>query len=50
MDPILKVAKENNLIVIDDSAQNILGEYKGRVAGTLGDISVLSFENKKHIY
>ena len=49
MDPILKVAKENNLIVIDDSAQNILGEYKGRVAGTLGDISVLSFENKKHI-
>ena len=49
MDPILKVAKENNLIVIDDSAQNILGEYKGRVAGTLGDISVLSFENKKHM-
>ena len=49
MDPILKIAKENNLIVIDDSAQNILGEYKGRVAGTLGDISVLSFENKKHI-
>ena len=49
MDPILKAAKENNLIVIDDSAQNILGEYKGRVAGTLGDISVLSFENKKHI-
>jgi len=49
MDPILKVAKENNLIVIDDSAQNILGEYKGRVAGTLGDISMLSFENKKHM-
>jgi len=49
MDPILKAAKENNLIVIDDSAQNILGEYKGRVAGTLGDISMLSFENKKHM-
>jgi perosamine synthetase len=49
MDPILKVAKEHNLIVIDDSAQNILGEYKGRVAGTLGDISMLSFENKKHM-
>ncbi|MDB0021093.1 DegT/DnrJ/EryC1/StrS family aminotransferase [Candidatus Pseudothioglobus singularis] len=49
MDPILKVAKEHNLIVIDDSAQNILGEYKGRVAGTLGDMSMLSFENKKHI-
>jgi len=49
MDPILKVAKENNLIVIDDSAQNILGEYKGRLAGTLGDITMLSFENKKHM-
>jgi perosamine synthetase len=49
MDPILEVAKENNLIVIDDSAQNILGEYKGRVAGTLGDINILSFENKKHM-
>jgi len=49
IDPIMKVAKENNLIVIDDSAQNIQGEYKGRLAGTLGDISMLSFENKKHM-
>lgn len=49
IDPIVELAKEHNLIVIDDSAQNILGEYKGRVAGTLGDISMLSFENKKHI-
>jgi len=49
MDPILELAKEKGIVVIDDSAQNILGEYKGRVAGTLADISVFSFENKKHI-
>ena len=49
IDPIMKIAKENNLFVIDDSAQNIQGEYKGRLAGTLGDISMLSFENKKHM-
>ncbi len=49
MDPILELAKEKGIIVIDDSAQNILGEYKGGVAGTLADISVFSFENKKHI-
>ena len=49
MDPILELAKEKGIIVIDDSAQNILGEYKGRVAGTLADISIFSFENKKHI-
>ena len=49
MDPILELAKEKNIVVIDDSAQNIMGEYKGRVAGTLADISILSFENKKHM-
>ena len=49
MDPILELAKEKGIVVIDDSAQNILGEYKGRVAGTLADMSVFSFENKKHI-
>ena len=49
MDPILELAKEKGIIVIDDSAQNILGEYKGRLAGTLADINVFSFENKKHI-
>ena len=49
MDPILQLAKEKGIIVIDDSAQNILGTYKGRLAGTLADINVFSFENKKHI-
>lgn len=49
IDPIKKIAKERGIYLIDDSAQNILGEYKGRLSGTLGDINVLSFENKKHI-
>tara|TARA_B110000008_G_C16963128_1_gene560967 strand:+ start:796 stop:1986 length:1191 start_codon:yes stop_codon:yes gene_type:complete len=49
IDPILKLAKERGITVIDDSAQNVLGEYKGRLAGTLADINVLSFENKKHM-
>jgi perosamine synthetase len=49
IDPIAKLAKGHGIYLIDDSAQNILGEYKGRIAGTLADISVLSFENKKHI-
>jgi len=49
MDPILDFARENNIIVIDDSAQNFLGEYKERVAGSLADINVFSFENKKHL-
>ncbi|MBT7349767.1 DegT/DnrJ/EryC1/StrS family aminotransferase [candidate division WWE3 bacterium] len=49
MDPILELAREKGIVVIDDSAQNMLGEYKGRIAGTLADISILSFENKKHM-
>jgi perosamine synthetase len=49
MDPILTIAKENNLIVIEDNAQCLLGMYKGRLAGTIGHMSVFSFENSKHI-
>lgn len=49
MDPILKIAKDRGIVVIDDSAQNMMGEYKGRIAGTLADINILSFENKKHM-
>ena len=49
IDPIAELAKEHGIYLIDDSAQNVLGEYKGRLAGTLADISVLSFENKKHM-
>ena len=49
MDPIMKIAEDNNLIVIEDSAQTVLGTYKGRQAGTMGHINVFSFENKKHM-
>lgn len=49
MDPIMDIARKNNLIVIEDSAQTVLGYYKGRIAGTLGHIGVFSFENKKHL-
>ena len=49
MDPIMKIAEEHDLIVIEDSAQTLLGKYKGRMAGTLGHMGVFSFENKKHM-
>lgn len=49
MDPIMEIAKEKNICVIEDSAQTVLGKYKGRIAGTIGDINVFSFENKKHM-
>lgn len=49
MAPIMNVAKDHNLIVVDDSAQTMMGRYKGRVAGSNAHIGVYSFENKKHL-
>lgn len=49
MDPIMEIAREHNLIVIEDNAECLLGTYKGRLAGTIGHMSVFSFENTKHI-
>lgn len=48
-DEILRIARENNLIVIEDNAQAVLSEYKGRMLGTIGNMASFSFENTKHI-
>lgn len=49
MDPIMEIAARHNLTVIDDSAETLMGKYKGRVAGTRAHIGVFSFEKSKHI-
>lgn len=49
MDPILKIAKKNNLKIIEDNAESIGGKYKGRMLGTIGDVSTLSFFANKII-
>lgn len=49
MDPIMKIAKEHNLVVIEDNAQCFLSKYKGRLTGTIGHMASYSFENTKHI-
>jgi len=42
-DGINKIAKQNGLVVIEDAAQSFGAEYKGRMAGGLGDIGCTSF-------
>lgn len=49
IDPIMEIAEEKNIPVIEDCAQCYLGEYKGRLAGSIGHFSCFSFENSKHI-
>ncbi len=48
MGPILKIAKEYNLKVIEDCAQCFGGEYKGTKTGLIGDVGCFSFCQSKH--
>lgn len=48
-DPINKIAKQYQLAVIEDSCEALGGEYKGRIAGTLGDYGVFAFYPNKQI-
>jgi len=49
MDEIKNIAKKYNLKVIEDACQAVGGEYKGRKAGTLGDIACFSFFPTKNL-
>lgn len=47
MDKIMAIAKKHNLKVIEDSCQGMLGEYKGKKLGTIGDLGAYSFQSSK---
>lgn len=49
MDRIMGIARKYNLKVIEDDAQAIGSEYKGRKAGTLGDVGCFSFYPTKNL-
>jgi len=42
-DAINEIAKQHQMFVLEDTAQGFGGEYKGRISGSLGDISATSF-------
>lgn len=49
MDEILKIAKKNNIKVIEDAAQAHGASYQGKRIGSLGDISCFSFYPTKSL-
>ena len=49
MGPVLKIAEKHDLVVIEDAAQAIGAEYKGKRAGSMGDLGCFSFFPSKNL-
>jgi dTDP-4-amino-4,6-dideoxygalactose transaminase len=49
MDPIIDIARRHGLVVIEDACQAHGAEYKGRRAGSMGDIGCFSFYPGKNL-
>jgi dTDP-4-amino-4,6-dideoxygalactose transaminase len=49
MDPIVELAQKRGLVVIEDAAQAIGSEYKGRRAGSIGHYGCFSFFPSKNL-
>lgn len=49
MDPVIAIAREHGLKVIEDAAQSHGATYKGRVSGGLGDAAAHSFYPGKNL-
>lgn len=48
-DPILKIAREREIKIIEDAAEAIGQDYYNQPCGSLGDISTFSFYPNKHV-
>lgn len=48
MDTIMDIARRHNLAVIEDAAQGVMSEYKGKALGTIGDYGCFSFHETKN--
>ena len=49
MDPIMDLARQHNLLVVEDAAQAIDAYYKGRPLGGIGHLAAFSFHETKNI-
>ncbi len=49
LDPIISLARKHNIKVVEDAAQAAGAEYKGRKAGSIGDLGCYSFFPSKNL-
>jgi len=49
MDPMVKMAAERGIPIVEDAAQSIGSEYQGRRAGSMGEIGCFSFFPSKNL-
>jgi perosamine synthetase len=49
MDPIMEIAKQHNLYVIEDAAEAVGAEYKGKRVGGIGHVATFSMYGNKII-
>ena len=49
MDPIMELARQYGLMVIEDACEALGGEYRGRRVGTFGDASAFAFYPNKQM-
>jgi dTDP-4-amino-4,6-dideoxygalactose transaminase len=49
MDRLLEVARQRNLVVIEDAAHAFLASYKGRLLGSFGHLATFSFHETKNV-
>jgi dTDP-4-amino-4,6-dideoxygalactose transaminase len=49
MDEIMEVAQKHGLLVVEDAAQALLSNYRGRALGAIGHLGCLSFHETKNI-
>lgn len=49
MGPLMKLAKEHDILVLEDAAHAFGGEYYGKKLGTIGDFGCFSFHEVKNI-
>jgi dTDP-4-amino-4,6-dideoxygalactose transaminase len=49
MDELMTLARSRDLVVVEDAAQGMLAQYKGRKLGAVGHLGCLSFHETKNV-